>query len=99
MSKPITEKTSLVSHRNFSNEELLKHTFGKNGITPLHAVGTTPPTRTSRVIADAIMSRAPSNDKYGLEQVLRRGINSDTDALAIQHEIDQQNLRDDNEQE
>jgi hypothetical protein len=88
----LVEKGKLYSHRDFSNAELAKHTFGKNGLPPLHAVGSAHPTKRAQVVADAIMARAPSRDRYGIEQVLRRGINSEVDILAVEHEVDQANL-------
>lgn len=90
--KPIIERTRLSSHRNYSNPEMLRYTFGKNGLPPLHAVDAVPPTKKPKVIADAIMARSPSLDSVGIDMVLRRGINSDVDILAVEHEIELANL-------
>jgi hypothetical protein len=95
MTKPIIEKTKLVSHRNLTGMTMparLRTTHGKNGVPPLHAVGHASPIRPKKVIADAIMARALSKNISGVEQVLRNGINADVDSLAIQHEINQAGL-------
>lgn len=90
--KPIVERSvRLVSHRNLTGVTM-GTTRGKNGVPPMHAVGSVPPTRSSKVMADAIIARTPTKDRYGIDYVLRHGINSDVDSLAVQHELDQANL-------
>jgi hypothetical protein len=88
----LIEKNATYQHRDFSNPELVKHTFGKKGLPAFPSninLRLVPPTRNTKDIADAIVARLPDEDHVGLRKVLLHGASAD---VHIAHELDQANL-------